>query len=185
MELDSDEYASADLVADIRKVCMSESSHSAYTLESRYEYKGRIIDCATTYPMRFLKLYRTEACTGYKGVIDEEALVTGARGENTSYFVKPYPSLRVMLPKWLHYLHVTRFESVRLDDAALVKRAAYRRSEVRWFLQSFREKRSRSRCQNPLPVHLELIRVLFYALHYGVAMMERGKRAVRFRPVKG
>ena len=178
MQLDSDEYASAELVEDLRRVCRLEGGPNQYNIEARYEVDGRLIDCATTYPMRFPRLYRGSACEGYIGVTDEYAVVSGERGELRSWFVIPYPPFGLMVRKWVHYLNVDRREYRSLDPAALMRRSAMHKSSVRWFLRDFRSKRSRDVCRNPLPLKIEVSRLAFYVARYAVTIFERCRRAL-------
>jgi len=178
MQLDSDEYASAELMDDLRRVCQLEGGPNQYTIEARYEVDGRLIDCATTYPMRFPRLYRGRDCRGYVGVTDEYAVVSGEQGALHSWFVIPYPPIGLMVRKWVHYLKVDRREYRSLDSAALAMRSAIHRSSVRWFVRDFRSKRSREMCRNPLPLWIEASRLSFYIARYTVTIVERCRRVL-------
>lgn len=176
LELDSDEYLTPELVADLRTVCVeTEVGPNRYTMLSRYEVKGKIIDCATTYPMIRPRLFRASACSGYRGMTDEEAIVAGASGELTSWFVVPYPDLGPQIRKWWRYLHLDRLDYAAMDPDALRRISATRKSTIRWFLRDFRRKRSRN-CQSPLPFHLELVRFSFYVARYVLTLEEKAHR---------
>ena len=178
LQLDSDEYLTAELVDDLRGVCVSdESGPNNFTIQARYEVDEEIVDCATNYPMSHLRLYRVSACAGYRGVTDEEPCVTGPQGELTSWFVIPYPKLRLLLRKYLRYLRLDQLDCAALDAAGLKQMSAFRKSSIRWFLRDFRRKRSGG-CRNALPLHLELIRLGFYCGRYVVTVIEIGRRSL-------
>jgi len=188
LQLDSDEYASEGLMRDLREVCSQDAGATSYTIAARYEIGGRLVDCATTYPMRFPRLYRADACTGYHGVIDEYAVVQGEQGDLDSWFVIPYPHFGLMVRKWVHYLRVDWREYRSLDDESLRRRSAGHRSSVRWFFRDFRAKRPRT-CENPLPLRIEFFRLNFYLARYAVTLAERARRRVsgssgRAQPVR-
>lgn len=176
MQLDSDEYVSEQLMADLRSVCVGDGEVDLYTIGARYEIDGRLVDCATTYPMRFPRLFRAEACTGYSGVTHEAAVVTGTRGELQSYFIIPFPPTTLMLRKWARYLRLDRMECRGLTHEDLLLRWAHSRSQIRWFLRDFRNKRLVVPCDHPLPTHVELLRLGMYAARLGVVGSERIRR---------
>lgn len=175
MQLDSDEYASAGLIEDLRTICSLDVGPSLYTVAARYEVNGEIIDCATTYPMRFPRVYRAASCTGYVGLTHERAVVEGTSGALESWFVIPYPPVRLMLRKWLRYLELERMECVGMPAEVLHARVAFHRSAVRWFLRDFRAKRA-SGCSSALPAHLEWLRFCFYMARYLVTRRVAGRR---------
>lgn len=181
MQLDSDEYVSRQLVADLRRVCVADGEVNLYTIGARYEIDGRLVDCATTYPMSFPRLYRADACTGYSGVTHEAAVVTGSRAELQSYFVIPFPETGLMLRKWARYLRLDRTECRGLTQEELSLKWAHSRSQIRWFLRDFKAKRLVVPCEHPLPTHVELLRLGMYAARLGVVGSERTRRALAGR----
>lgn len=179
MQLDSDEYADESLVADLRTVCVEGGDVNLYSIEARYEVGGRLVDCATTYPMRFPRLFRASACTGYTGVTHERAVVAGDPVPLESYFVIPFPETTLMLRKWARYLKLDQRECRTLEASDLRQRSAQGRSQIRWFVRDFRTKRVGAECEHPLPVHSELLRLGFYVARYGVVLTEQAGRRLR------
>lgn len=178
MQLDSDEYFTPELVSAVREVTTaSNGGPTHYMVPARYEYQGRIVDCATTYPWRRLRLFRNDACTGYVGVTDERAVVSGECGEMDEWFVVPYAHVPLMLRKWLHYLRLDGREGRTLEYSVLRARSAHHKSSIRWFLRDFRKKRT-PECHNSLPVYLELFRLAFYSARYVVTVRERARRRI-------
>lgn len=180
MQLDSDEYASRELVDDLRRVCVPDTAVTLYTMQAKYEVNGRLVDCATTYPMNFPRLYLKAASSGYSGPTHERALVEGTREALASCFVIPFPPAKVFIPKWLHYLSIDKRQFGGMDAHQL--RLAYRhqRSQIRWFLRDLRSKRTRS-CQHPLPLRYELLRGVFYVARYSLALAEVATRRLAHR----
>lgn len=181
IQLDSDEYAHESLIADLRRVCVDDGDVDLYSVEARYEVAGRLVDCATTYPMSFPRLFRASACSGYSGRTHERAVVQGEPVPLQSYFVIPFPATWLMLRKWSRYLRIDHAECRSLELPELRERAAHGRSQIRWFFRDFRTKRIRPACVHPLPLHSELLRLGFYVARYGIVVAEGASRGLRRR----
>lgn len=185
MQLDSDEYASTALVEDLRSVLSADSGNNGFWIQARYEYRGRLVDCATTYPMRFPRVYRRAASSGYAGVTHERAIVEGTFGELGSYFVIPWPSGTTVLRKWSRYLGLDVAESRQQTEEVLHEALRHRKSQIRWFLRDLWHKQLRSTCDRRLPMRFEFLRGVFYCLRYGVSVVEVVRRQVRGRRPHG
>lgn len=175
MQLDSDEYASEGLLEDVARVVSFQGGPDVYSMQARYEYRGRIVDCASSYPMTFPRLFRASACSGYTGPTHERAIVSGPLGELTSWFVIPYPRVPLMLRKWFRYLQIDRSTLTTQGLQELNRRVAHQKSAIRWFIRNLSSNR-RKGCEYPLPLYLEAWRFLFFLARYAVAVERRGAR---------
>ena len=183
LELDSDEYATDSLVADLRRVCEGFGGEAWYTVQARYEVDDRIVDCATTYPMHRPRLYRKSASSGYVGVTHERPLVHGDLGELTSWYVVPFPPTSVVVRKWVRYLKLDVGDAHTMAPEKLLRQYRHQRSQLRWYLRDVWTKQVRATCQHRLPVRYEVLRGAFYVARYLVFAQERVRRRVgRQRP---
>lgn len=179
MQLDSDEYASEELIGDLRRVCSETGETNVYRIQARYEYRGKPVARATTYPMSFPRLYRRSASTGYAGITHERAIVSGPEEVLNSGFVIPFPEMRVVIRKWSRYLRLDVAEARQLESAKLAKACAKARSQLRWFLRDLWVKRIQDRKGLGLPIRFEAARGVFYVLRYAVFRSEVLRRRMR------
>src|SRR3989344_2592552 len=69
--LDSDEYISAELADEIRRISLSEPA-GVYTLFRKYTLPdGRVVHCSTTYPNPSTRFFARSAVTGFRKRIHE------------------------------------------------------------------------------------------------------------------
>ena len=179
MQLDSDEYASEELIADLRRVCTETGDTNLYRIQAHYEYRGKPVARATTYPMSFPRLYRRSASSGYQGATHERAIVSGPEEVLNSGFVIPFPEMRVVIRKWSRYLRLDLAEARQLENASLAKACAKRRSQLRWFGRDMWIKRIQDREGLGLPIRFEFARGVFYILRYAVFKSEVIRRHMR------
>lgn len=178
-QLDSDEYATRALISDIRRVCETDVPPAAeYVTASFYEYRGRVIDCATTYPMRRPRLFLAAAATGYKGLTNERVVVEGPPETLESGFIIPLPPTLLLLRKWARYLKIAAEGAREQSEAELWADLRHRKSQIRWFIRDLWRKRIQATCENPLPFRFEAFRGVFYALQFGVSISEVGRRRI-------
>lgn len=71
--VDSDEYASSELVATIRDSVAGESC--AYWVHRKYEVSGVRIDCASTYPNKNMRFFHRDAVTNFIKPVHERISV--------------------------------------------------------------------------------------------------------------
>jgi glycosyltransferase involved in cell wall biosynthesis len=175
-QLDSDEYATEELLNSVRDICTSEVGGVLYQVGARYELDGEIIVCASTYPIWHRRLFRKDLVGPFSGTLNENLGREVTPQQIGSYFVIPLPRVRVLGRKWLRYLrlnlHVYKEQSA--EPRAISRHAA--RSKIRWFFRDFR--RSLTSCQGRrIPFRYEAARLAFYLLHYlGYATIEGASR---------
>ena len=82
--IDSDEYASTELVEAIRKK-ITDRRDGAFFVSRRYLLDGEEITCATTYPNRSMRFFSKASVTGFRKIVHERpALREGVLGEDIS-----------------------------------------------------------------------------------------------------
>ena len=179
LQLDSDEYASLGLIDELKRVCESEpGGPNLYTVPARYEVDGALVDCATTYPMSFPRLYRRAASSGYVGVTHERAVVSGDTADLQGWFVIPFPPVRLVVRKWRRYLRLDAAEARSFAPDVVLSRYRHQKSQLRWFARDVWRKQVRATCQHRLPVRYEVLRGAFYAARFVVFARERLRRRV-------
>lgn len=164
-QLDSDEYATADLVDAIDGVCASESSGSIYEVGARYELAGEVISCASSYPIWHRRLFNTRSVGLFVGAINENVSAQSVPQRIEECFIIPLPHLRLLLRKWSRYLRIA-FSSYRIatDEQRRVSRRGAR-SSIRWFLRNLRGSLESCRGRR-LSARYEVARFAYYVANY-------------------
>lgn len=106
MYIDSDEYLSAEAVEEIRGIVQSVEPEAYVWWQPRvYVLEGRVIECATTYPNRQIRLFHKEFVQGFVKTIHERILVKS--GVKTAmlrnYEYVPLGSLASLKARWERY----------------------------------------------------------------------------------
>lgn len=115
--LDSDEYASPELAAEIKSA--AQGVPAAYWVPRKYVLKGEIIDNASTYPNRQMRFFHKDAAKGYIKEVHEriELKPDAAVRSLRSFLMTPLPETpEEMLRKWRGYLAI---EAARREPMSL------------------------------------------------------------------
>ena len=107
MFIDSDEYLSPEAVEEIRSI--AENPHStadAFWQPRKYVLNGKIIDCATTYPNRQIRLFKKSKTGGFKKPVHERIkLKEGARVGTLRHFeYLPVEGIEELRARWKRYM---------------------------------------------------------------------------------
>lgn len=106
MFIDSDEYLSEEAVQEIHQIVAGDRSEPhAFWQPRKYILGGGVIDCATTYPNRQIRLFRRSAARGFTKPIHERIdLKPGSTVGTLQYFeFIPVGILRELDEKWRRY----------------------------------------------------------------------------------
>lgn len=163
LHLDADEIATTGLMADLRRTTTAGAAHDAFMLPARHIVGGIEIRSAANYPMSYLRLFRREAVTGYRGPINErpEFAADATIGDLAGEFMIPLPPFRSVLRKWAHYQRIVFDDARTSARPAEVIDASERARVIRWL--AWRTWRSRRSEPGPhMPLRYELGRVGFH-----------------------
>lgn len=164
--LDADEVATPELTAAIRDATQhDDGSVAGYLCGARHLVAGTTVRSAANYPMRFLRVFRRDAVTGYAGPINERPeFAAGAPiGSLDADFLIPMPPLATVLRKWIHYQRII----VRGGRATELRvwwrnELPARWREVRWL--AWRTWKAHRAEPGPrMPLRYDLARVGFHA----------------------
>ncbi len=120
--LDSDEYLTVELVAEIRAIILA-GEPAAYWVPRNYVLHGVVIDHANTYPAQQMRFFN-RACTiqFIKEVHERVQLKEGVVPKHcNNYMLVPLPlSVKEMKDKWRRYLAIesSRYTHLTLKDWA-------------------------------------------------------------------
>ena len=106
MYIDSDEYLSPDVVGEIRAISVSSNPPAHIWWQPRkYVLKGKIIDCASTYPNIQMRLFHRSWVTGFIKPIHERIEIrSGARiGTLCNVEYVPLESFEELRSRWQRY----------------------------------------------------------------------------------
>jgi len=163
MYIDSDEYLSSEAVEEIRSVVTSPASPALVWWQPRkYVVGGVIIECASTYPNRQIRLFHKSAVKRFVKPIHEKIEVKEgvAAGMFKHYEYVPLEDLRSTREKWRRYLALEQ-EALRRVPRTRLVRALLRHCGV---IVSYmvRNVRSRLFCRGPrMPLSYEWLRQEF------------------------
>lgn len=121
MFIDSDEYLSSEVVEEIRGIVASSNSTAcAFWQPRKYVLDGQVIDCATTYPNRQIRLFQRSAALGFIKPIHERIdLKPGSVvGILQNFEYVPVGVLRELDEKWRRYRDQ---EILRYKEASAIK----------------------------------------------------------------
>lgn len=164
-QLDSDEVATPQLVEQIRRISRDPYALPGYMVAARYTVRDRSVDCASTYPMYFLRLFRVSSSSPYVGAINENVEVQGCLGRIEEPFLIPLPRLRPLAGKWLRYVSIYHREAMDAAPSARTRHIRHCRSAIRWFVRDVRA--AHMGCQGyRLPVRYEALRFVFRVATY-------------------
>lgn len=119
--IDSDEYLSPEVVEEIKLVIKNNNSKNlVFAMPRKYVIKGRVIDCATTYPNYQVRFFNKKAVNKFVKKIHERIDVKGgfekSKLKNCEYVIMP--SVSDLLRKWNYYL---KLEVERNKDISFLK----------------------------------------------------------------
>ena len=107
MFIDSDEYLSKEAVEEIRGI-VSNSNPSArvFWQPRKYVLNGKVIDCATTYPNRQIRLFKRSATDGFIKPVHEKIKVKAGVGVGTlkNFEYVPEGDLEGLRKRWERYM---------------------------------------------------------------------------------
>lgn len=172
--IDSDDWATEELVEQISAVCGQDRAMRAYRVSAIYERGGQLIDCAAAYPMQFVRLFRTDNALHYGGV-NENIRVVGDVGTLEGAFVIPVQPMTLVIRKWWRYLLLELRDLSTLESRDREIRVRQARSAIRWFATRWQS--SRAECSGRrLPARHEAARVVYLMVRFACLWI-----ACRFR----
>ena len=113
--LDSDEYFTTDLVEEVERIIKSQNPAAwVWYVPRKYVLKGRIIDCAMTYPTLQTRFFHRGHVECFEKAVHER--IIPKKGESIrelkNYMCVPLPDISLQKEKWRHYLKI---ENDRMD----------------------------------------------------------------------
>src|SRR3989344_3107975 len=170
MYIDSDEYLSSEVAEEIREIVTSPNpSVHAYWQPRKYVLSGTIIDCATTYPNRQMRLFHRQHINKFIRPIHERIEL---KPETKTGFLKhfeyvPVEELAELEARWGRYMkkEIEMLEGV--GKKKLLRLAA--RYIALFCLYTFRYIRNLIACRgNKMPLRFEIARhkyLLLLSIH--------------------
>lgn len=107
MYIDSDEYLSAEAVAEIRSIVESQNPKAyAWWQPRKYVIDSKIIDCATTYPNRQIRLFHRDYSEGFIKPIHERIKIKFGTdiGNLKNFEYVPLGTLPELKERWDRYM---------------------------------------------------------------------------------
>lgn len=126
--IDSDEYLSREVVGEIRSVIQNPSPAALIWRQPRkYVFRGKVIECATTYPNRQIRFFHKAAIKGFLRPVHERVEIK--EGERVGYLqyyeYVPLESFAALSGRWKHYLLLEEKRLEGVSRYALLKKMFY------------------------------------------------------------
>lgn len=170
MFIDSDEYLSLEVVAEIREIVANPLiSIQAFWQPRKYVLEGKIIDCATTYPNRQIRLFHRKYVNEFVRPIHERIEL---RQETKTGILKnleyvPLEELAVLEARWGRYMERELKMLGGINRTKILRLAA--RYTALFCLYAWRYMRNLIICSGrKMPIRYEISRhkyLLFLAAH--------------------
>lgn len=160
MYIDSDEYLSRGAVKEIREIVESPNlSARVFWQPRKYVLNGKIIDCATTYPNRQIRLFHLDYVKGFvKPVHEKIKIKPGTRiGTIKSFELVPEGDLEGLRERWRRYM-MRELEAVKRAPKTRLLRYAFKHAGL-FLLYAYRYFRGLIFCRgNKMPLSYEWTR---------------------------
>ncbi len=161
--LDSDEILVPELVTEIKEI-VQVNKPTAFWVPRKYVIDEKIVDCATTYPSRQMRLFHLDAVNRYIKTIHERIeLKTGAlvSGLKNFMLIPMTTNTKAIQKKWDYYIDL---EEERVGDITLRRWIMTCMENLKIStLYLFRLLRNSLFCSgNRMPIKLELQRHLYH-----------------------
>jgi glycosyltransferase involved in cell wall biosynthesis len=114
--VDSDELLSSELIEEIRSTVLNCKQPSAFWIPRKYVVNGLIIDCATTYPSKQMRLFHRDGVNRFIKTIHEKIEVkkeTPISQLNNIMLIPMTTDVVAIQKKWNYYLDL---EEERVGD---------------------------------------------------------------------
>ncbi len=129
-KVDSDEVASLELLNELRGTLRPDCRADGFTVPLKYVVGDEIIICATTYPMRQLRIIRVSSGLTYTGQVHK-------RIDSADHLVEelvhpqllPQPAIRTLIPRWW------RYQKIEKDVARQLPRRSRWQVHARYYLK--------------------------------------------------
>lgn len=159
--LDSDEYLSPQVVEEIRQASVGKAA--AYWVPRKFEYQGKIIDCAVTYPSVQMRFFSRHVTNRFIKEVHEKIELKESITPATlnAYMVVPLPERAEELHvKWCRYLSIEKERRAPTSFVQWIRIATHELGVGGLYL--LRLLRIRLFCRGTkLPVRFELARVWY------------------------
>ncbi|MBI2640382.1 MAG: glycosyltransferase family 2 protein, partial [Candidatus Sungbacteria bacterium] len=166
MYIDSDEYLSPEAVEEIRQIV--ESPHPpahAFWQPRKYVFNGKVVECATTYPNKQIRLFHKNYAEGFiKRIHERVKLKEGTKaGVLKGFEYLPVGLLAEMYRRWSRYIKLEE-EMIAEESPLKLLRLSFRQALL-FFLYSARYLRNLVFCRGvKIPFKYEFIRQGFGAV---------------------
>lgn len=106
--LDSDEYFPEALVDEIERIVDTSAHHIVYEFNRKYEVDGVVIESASTYPMRQIRLAHRSSNSGFVREIHEGWDLRQGAIINicANHMIAVQPQLSELIGKWKYYINI-------------------------------------------------------------------------------
>lgn len=126
MYIDSDEYLSSEAAEEIRSIVESKNPPAYVFWQPRkYVLDGDVIECATTYPNRQIRLFHKTWVTGFERPIHERIFLKEGTKAGTlrNFEYVPLDPLEELHGRWKRYMNVEVAMNAQKPPIRLIKHA--------------------------------------------------------------